>query len=171
MHAALARPQRTAQLSNSLSMCSCTLVGSEVPRMDSSSSSEMKKKRGKAQRLVSRYSDSDFWHVSSCSDRTCGLGVGCWVVQGQTPVKQGQTGPNGCQCTQWALWRTYIFAPSLHPPTSQLTPAWPTPTWPTPISLPPSLPPPHPFPHPYPHPSPHPPTPTHPNPHRAPAAC
>ena len=35
--------------------------------MESSSSSEMKKKRGKAQRLVSRYSDRDFWHTSSCS--------------------------------------------------------------------------------------------------------
>ncbi len=52
-----------------MSMCSCTDVASEVPRMDSSSSSEMKKKRGKAQRLVSKYSLSDFWHSSSCSDR------------------------------------------------------------------------------------------------------
>ena len=37
--------------------------------MDSSSSSEMKKKRGKAQRLVSKYSDKDFWQTSSCSAR------------------------------------------------------------------------------------------------------
>ena len=58
-----------AQLSNSLSMCSCTAPGSALPRMLSSSSSEMKKKRGKAQRLVPRYSDSDFWQRSSCSAR------------------------------------------------------------------------------------------------------
>ena len=50
-------------------MCSCTDVGSEVPRMDSSSSSEMKKKRGNAQRFVSKYSDRDFWQISSCSAR------------------------------------------------------------------------------------------------------
>ncbi len=132
----------TAQLSNSLSMCSCTLVASLVPRMDNSSSScrehrqgqpasskarvmtcprqgccmcsllpqlpalahgsrrggtgrglqrcdvmmmrkklpatltEMKKKRGNAQRLVSKYSDRDFWHSSSCSDRFCAAAAG-----------------------------------------------------------------------------------------------
>ena len=54
-------------MSNSFSMCSWTEVGSEVPRMDSSSSSEMKKKRGKAFRLVSRYSLRLFWHDSSSS--------------------------------------------------------------------------------------------------------
>mmetsp|Transcript_46019 Transcript_46019/g.147056 ORF Transcript_46019/g.147056 Transcript_46019/m.147056 type:complete len:229 (-) Transcript_46019:4238-4924(-) len=62
---------RLAQLSKSLSMCSCTDVGSEVPRMERSSSSEMKKKRGKLLRLVSRYSVRDFWHVSSSSLSFC----------------------------------------------------------------------------------------------------
>ena len=57
-----------AQLSYSLSMCSCTDVGSEVPRTLRSSSSEMKKKRGNALRLLSRYSESDFWHRSSISE-------------------------------------------------------------------------------------------------------
>mmetsp|Transcript_2865 Transcript_2865/g.10123 ORF Transcript_2865/g.10123 Transcript_2865/m.10123 type:complete len:274 (+) Transcript_2865:848-1669(+) len=64
----LPRPNlSSAQLSKSLSMCSCTLVTSEVPRMDSSSSSEMKKKRGNELRFVSRYSDRDFWQRSSSS--------------------------------------------------------------------------------------------------------
>ena len=60
-----------AQLSNSLSMCSWTELGSEVPKMERSSSSLMKKNLGKALRLVSRYSLRHFWQVSSCSERSC----------------------------------------------------------------------------------------------------
>ena len=48
-------------------MCSCTDVGSDVPSTESSSSSEMKKKRGNAFRFESRYSLSDFWHRSKFS--------------------------------------------------------------------------------------------------------
>ena len=50
---------------NSFTRCSWTARGSCDPRMESSSSSEMKKNRGNAIRFVSRYSDSDFWHDSS----------------------------------------------------------------------------------------------------------
>ena len=60
-----------AQLSYSFSMCSCTDVGSDVPSTASSSSSEMKKKRGNAFRFESRYSLSDFWHRSRFSAISC----------------------------------------------------------------------------------------------------
>mmetsp|Transcript_24001 Transcript_24001/g.78099 ORF Transcript_24001/g.78099 Transcript_24001/m.78099 type:complete len:229 (-) Transcript_24001:825-1511(-) len=70
----LPRPNLSAaQLSKSLSMCSWTLVGSLVPKMDRSSSSEMKKKRGKALRFVSRYSERLFWQLSSWSLSCCSV--------------------------------------------------------------------------------------------------
>ena len=47
-------PSTTDDNSRTLMMCSCTHSGSLLPRMLSSSSSEMKKKRGKALRLLSR---------------------------------------------------------------------------------------------------------------------
>ena len=46
-----------------LSMCCWMKVGSEEPSTKRSSSSEMKKKRGKALRFVTRYSLNDFDHV------------------------------------------------------------------------------------------------------------
>ena len=60
-------------LSNSFSRCTWMDVGSDVPSTDSNSSSEMKKNRGNAFRLASRYSDSDFWHRSSFSDSDCSV--------------------------------------------------------------------------------------------------
>lgn len=46
--------EKATELGNTLIMCSCTHSGSLLPRMLSSSSSDMKKKRGKALRLESR---------------------------------------------------------------------------------------------------------------------
>ena len=50
-------------------MCSWTAVGSEDPKMLSSSSLEMKKNLGKACFLLPRWSDKSFWLLSKSLDK------------------------------------------------------------------------------------------------------